>query len=204
MPKTLTKKEVKELMEIPCKSRGEHISLITEETKKRGGEEAVKDLEKKLNDLGIEIELDKVEALEWYPVGIRTVFLLLFKEKFNLTDKDIFNMGVKAVGASFIVKFLFKYFISRKVAFKNIPKYWVKHYTCGKLEPAEFSEKEGEESYYIMRLKDFKIHPILCTFLSGYFLQISKLLGGKKASIEETKCKFSGDPYHEFKVTWKD
>lgn len=194
----------KEIMENPCKGRGEHLLFLAEEARRLGGEEGVKILEEEMKAMGAPLKFDEIYPLEWYPLGQRVLGLIALKKVFNLEEKDIMEMGVRAVGFSFVVKFIFKYFISRKTAFKNIPKYWKKHYTCGNLEPCDFFEKKGEESHYIMRLKDFKIHPLLCKFLSGYFLQISKLLGGKEATIEEAKCAFRGDPCHEFIIRWKN
>lgn len=200
----LTKEEVKKLMEISCKSRGEHILGVEREALRLGEAEGVKKLKEEFKKLGYPIKFSEIDPLGWYPVGLRALGLIILKKLFNLKDDDFVEIGVRAVGYSFIVKFFFKHFLSRKVAFRHIPDYWKKHYTCGRLEPAEFFEKKGQKSYFSMRLHDFKIHPIYCKFFLGYFLQVARLLGGGEATIKETKCMFKGGSYHEFLITWKD
>jgi len=202
--KEITKEDAGILMTIPCKGRGEHILGLERSALELGGTEGVKKLKEELKNFGYSIKFKEINPLDWYPVGLRTLGLLILKKLFNLKDDDFIEMGVRAVAFSFILKFFFKYFLSRETVFKHVADYWRKHYTCGRLEPAEFhEEEEGRKGYFIIRLHDFKIHPIYCKFFLGYFLQVSKLLGGGNATIEETKCIFKGDHYDEFLVKWK-
>jgi len=200
--KEITKEDAGILMTIPCKGRGEHILGLERNALELGGTEGVKKLKEELKKFGYPIKFSEIDPLDWYPIGLRTLGLIILKNLFNLKDDDFTKTGAEAVAFSFVLKFFFKHFLSRKVAFRHIPDYWKKHYTCGKLEPVEFKE-EKNKGYFIIRLHDFKIHPIYCKFFLGYFLQVAKLLGGGKATIEETKCIFKGDHYDEFLIKWK-
>ncbi len=127
----------------------------------------------------------------------------MIKDTFDWPDKEISNIGNAAPKYSFIVKMLMRYFISLDRGIKETSKYWEKHYSFGRLEPYKFSEKE---KYVIMRLYDFKVHPILCTYLfeDGYFMRIGQYMTkGKDFSSKEIKCMHKGDPYHECLITWK-
>jgi len=76
-----------------------------------------------------------------------------------------------------------------------------KHYTISKLEAPEINVKEKR---LVLRLVDFKIHPILCVYFRGYFKSIASLVvKTDKMTIKETKCPFSGDAYHEFVIEWE-
>lgn len=201
--KNLTKEEVRKLMEIPCRGRGEHILALEREALRLGGAEGVKKLKAEMKKLGYPIKFSEINPLDWYPIGLRALGLIVLKKLFNLKDNDFIELGTRAANFSFIVKFFFKYFLSRDTAFQHVPDYWKKNYTCGRLEPVEFREEKGKENYLIIRLHDFKIHSIYCKFFLGYFLQVAKLLGGRDATIEETECMFRSAPYHEFLIKWE-
>lgn len=204
-PEEFTKEDAKMLVEdpeTPGLGRGEHLLIPLKQIRQNKGEESFKRVLKEMETLGYPINPEQLDALGWYPVGLRALMLVVLKKIFGLKDEDFMKLGEEAVAFSFIVRFFFKYFQSRRMAFKHTPDYWAKHYTCGRLEPVEFKESD-QENYFTMRLHDFKVHPLFCPFFRGYFLQVSKLLGGANATIEETKCMFKGDPYHEFLVKWE-
>jgi len=193
--------EIKKIMEVEGKVRGVVFQTDAEYVRLKKGEEGLKTLEKKTKEFGYPIDYDQVKTMEWYPVGLRVISLLAAKEAFNWGEKEIWDMGNSAPKYSFIVKMLMKYFLSARRSFQESPKYWIKHYNIGKLEAQEFNEKE---KYLILRLHNFKIHPILCTYYLGYYLRIAQyVIRSEKITIEETKCMFKGDPYHEFKIKWE-
>lgn len=201
MPKSQIEKEIKKLMKIPGKARGIVFITDLEYVKMKRGEEGVKILKEKMKEWGNPIEYEKIEALNWYPIGLRVISLLAIKEALKFGDEEIREMGNVAPKLSLLVKTLIRYFISLKRTWEESSKYWEKHYTVGTLEPAEFNE---EKKYLTVRLKDFKIHPILCKYYEGYFLRISQYaIKSEKITIEETKCMFKGDPYHEFLIKWE-
>lgn len=198
----ITKEEIKKLMEIPGKTRGVVFQTDAEYVREKKGEEELRSVEKTLKEWDCPIDYGKIKATDWYPVGLRAVSLLAIKETFGWGDKEIKDMGESAPKYSFIVKMLLKYFLTLKKSWQVVAAYWKKHYTVGSLEPAEYHEKE---KYLTLYLKDFKIHPILCTYLfAGYFVGFTKCVKkSKKITGEETKCMFKGDPYHEGVIRWE-
>ncbi len=197
----ITKEEIKRLIKIDGKVRGQTLLTDFGYIKEKKGKRGIVLLKNKIKEWNAPIDYDKIKALNWYPVGFRAISLLAIKEVFNWGDEEIEKIGNTAPKYSFIVKMLIKYFFSLAQTYKNAPLYWKKHYSVGELEAPKINEKE---KYLVLRLKNFKVHPILCPLLKGYFLRIAQYaLGGKKATIKETKCEFNGYPYHEFIITWR-
>lgn len=197
----LTKEEAEKLIKIKGNVRGDNILTNVEYVREREGEEGVKKLEKKLAELGYPLKFKEIQSLEWYPIGWGVLEILVIKEIFNWTDKDVFEMGSFAAKVSFMVRTLMKYFISPEKSFKESPRYWQKNFDFGELEAYELNEKG---KYAIFRLRNFKVHPILCINHAGYFLQMARyVLSAKESKIKETKCVFKGDPYREYTITWK-
>jgi hypothetical protein len=197
----ITKEKIKKLMEIPGKAKGVVLKTDAEYIRQKKGKEGLTKVKEELKKIGCPINYEDIKATSWYPIGLRAISLLVIKKVFNWGNKEIENMGNEAPKYSFIVKSLLRYFLNFPRTYKEAPKYWEKHYMVGKLEAPDFDLKK---KYYIIRLKDFKIHPILCVYLSGYFVRMGQLvLKGNNFKVEETKCMFLGDPYHEFLITWE-
>jgi len=196
----LTKEKAKKIMEIKGNIRGEGILTDIEYVREQKGEEGIKKVEIKMAELGYPLKLKEIQSLDWYPQGLDILKILVIKEVFNWTNKDIFDMAVFAPQVSFLVRMLIKYFLSAKKSFEQSPNYWKQHFDFGELEAHEFNEKE---KYLVFRIKNYKTHPIMCVILAGYFLQMSKyVLSSKEVTIKETKCMFKGNPYHEYAVKW--
>ena len=197
----ITKEKVKQLMEIPGKVKGVVLQTDAEYVRQKKGEKGLLIVEEELKKLNCPIKYEKIKATTWYPIGLRPVSLLVIKKVFNWNDKEIADMGNAAPKYSFVVKSLIKYFLTFERSYKESPKYWEKHYLIGKLETGDYDLKK---KYYTIRVKDFKIHPILCTYLSGYFIRMGQLmLKGKNFKVKEIKCPFKGDSFHEYKVSWE-
>ena len=196
------KNEVKKIMEIKGEGRGVIFRCIADYVREKKGEEGIKRLEKEMENLGYPLEFAKAKNLEWYPVGLRVLALISAKRAFNWENEEIRKMGDAAPKFSFLVKLVMNYFASPRGVFDLASKHWKKHYSIGNLESVEWHEKEKHKRC-ILRLKDFKVHPILCIFLRGYFERMAQLGGGKNVTCEETKCMHKGDLYHEFLFTWE-
>lgn len=202
-PKDFTRKDAKILVETPetpGEGRGEHLLTGMKYIKEKEGEEGLKKYLEEMKNLGYPIDSEKMDPMGWYPVGLRALSFVVLKKIFNWDDKKFIEMGHTSAAVSFIVKFFFEHFLSRKIAFENAYRYWGKQYTVGELKSIEFSYKK---KYGILQLHDFKFHPLYCLFFVGYFLRICELGGERGLIVEETKCMFKGDPYHEFLVRWK-
>lgn len=198
----MTKKEIEKIMKLPGKVKGVAFQADGAYVREKKGEEGLKLVEEKLKEWGHPISYGKIAAIIWYPISLRVLSVLAMKETFGWKDEDIIDLGDFSPKHNFTLRIIAKYFLSLKRSFKEASKYWRIHYSIGTIEPHELNEKEG---YAIFRLRDFKIHPVLCTFYLGYFRRLCQfvLKGGEKAVTKETKCMFKGDPYHEFIITWK-
>ena len=72
---------------------------------------------------------------------------------------------------------------------------WRKYFTVGNLRAVDYDEKKR---YVIMRLENFRLHPLHCHILIGYIPTILQMVIGFKPSCRETKCVFRGDEYYDF------
>lgn len=197
----ITREEIKKLTEIPGKIRGQVFFTDFEYVKQIKGEKEANRLKEKMEEWGNPINYEKIKIAEWYPVGLRAVSLLIIKETFSWDDKEIEELGKSAPKLSFIVKTLMNFFLSIKRSFQESPNYWRKHYLIGELIPAEINE---EKKYFYLHLKNFKVHPIICIYLTGFFCTIASfVLKTTKVKCKETKCVFKGDGYHEFLIRWE-
>jgi hypothetical protein len=201
-PKDL-KEEIKKLMEIKGGTRGGVFKTDALYVLSKEGESGLKKVEELAKELDCPLNYNQFKTMEWYPVGLRAISLILIQKVFGWGDAEISKMGNESPKHSFISKMLMKYFLSAERSFIESPKYWVKHYNIGRLESVEFNEKE---KYTILRLYEFEVHPILCTYFfeNGYFLRIAQYgIKSDKIFSKETKCIFRGDPYHECLIRWE-
>jgi len=194
----ISKKKIEELMKIPGEIRGEILLVNLPYIKEKKGEEGIKLFKKKMEEVGV--SFDKIEPLKWYPIGFLPLSLLVMKEIFGWNTEEMFNLGNSAFKLGLIPRILSKYFVSLSAVFQMASEHWKKYHSIGELEPYQLNEKE---KYIIGRLKNYKIHPLLCSVNKGVFLRIIQyVIKSKKITIEETKCMFKGDPYHEFLIKW--
>lgn len=198
---TSLKKEADELMKIKGNVRGAILYSHFQYIKLKKKEEGVKAVEKKLAELNYPLKFNEIKILDWYPEGLSHLILLVSKEIFNWNDSEIFEMGRTAPQYSLVVKVLMKYFLSIEEVFRQAPRSWKKHVDKGELETYEFN---GKKQYVILRLKDYKFHPIGCIYKKGYFTRLAEyILPNKKIIVKETKCVHKGDSFCEFLVKWK-
>lgn len=198
----MKKEDIRKIMEIPGKVRGAVFRTDAEYVREKKGEKGLKLLKDETKKLGYPIDYEKISVTEWYPLGLRVVSLLAAQKAFAWRKEETKNMGEAAPKYSFIVKILVKHFLTLKKSIKESPEYWRKHYTVGELSIPEFNEKE---KYVILRIEEFKAHPILCTYLAGFFITMIKFVmkSRKKIKSAEIKCVFKGDPYHEYLIKWE-
>ncbi|KPJ73265.1 hypothetical protein AMJ48_02265 [Parcubacteria bacterium DG_74_1] len=205
MPKgQVTEQEIEKLKGVPGQVAGATFLIHLEYIKAKKGEKAVKSLEEKLKNWGYPIKYERIKPAQWYPIGLYASHLLAIKEVFNWGDKEIFNLGYSVSEYSPVVKTLIKYLRFLKAAPISVFKlgyiYWKKHYTIGELEVYP-NDKEKRVTFQV---RNFKIHPVICVFLAGYFLRLTQYIQrSEKFSVEETKCTFKGGPYHEYVIRWE-
>jgi len=97
-----------------------------------------------------------------------------------------------------------RHFFSVEQIFKSTPRLWARYFDIGLLETVDFHNIEKRGGSVILRIKNFKVHPFYCFYLSHFFIGITKLVDPrlKEIKIEETKCMFRGDNYHEYLLKW--
>jgi hypothetical protein len=193
--------EIKKLVKIPGKVRGQVFLTDIQYVREKKGEEGISLLKEKIKEWGKLFDYDKVKTTDWYPIGLRVISLLAIKETFNWGDDKITDMGNSAPKYSFIVRMLMKYFLSPEKTFGESPKYWEKHYSIGRMEPYKY---DPVENMYILRLHDFKVHPIMCFYFKGYFTMIGQFVQKWKITTRQTRCVFKGDPYCEYSLKWDE
>jgi hypothetical protein len=63
-------------------------------------------------------------------------------------------------------------------------------------------EYNKDKNYAILRLEDFKIHPMHEYVLSGFFMTMGKMMGVENADCSAEKSPFKGDECYEFILKW--
>ena len=198
----LNEEYVKKIMTLPAEVRGVVFKTDGEYILREKGEEGLRQLEEKLKSFGHPIEYKKIEALSFYPAGLRLLSLLTIQQLFSFDNEKIKEMGTFASRTSLMIKLFINYFLSvEKVFFNEAPKIWKKHYSIGELIPVSIDQ---EKKIGIIQLKDCDLHPLFCLYLGSYlcgFFQM--LIKSPGIYFQETKCTFRGDKFHEYQITWK-
>lgn len=196
----MTKKEIEKTMKLPGKVRGASFRTDAAFVLEKKGKKGLELLEKKTQEMGHPIDYGKISAVAWYPIGLRMLSLLAMREAFGWGNKEMMELGDFAPKHSFIFKIMVRYFLSKRHAFKGCPKFWKMYYNTGDLEPVELDE----ETHTVIRIRGLKAHPIFCAYAAGFFRRaVQFLFKVERTTVEETKCVFKGDPYHEFIIRWK-
>lgn len=195
----LTKQQAQEMMKIKGEARGVAIKDDLDFVLEEKGEEGLKKIETRMTELGYSLKYKDIKPMDFYPIGLANLYLLVIKEVFNFDEEDLKKWGAAIVKFSLFTKIFLKYLGSLKLVAEEAPKIWRKHYTIGDLEMPDYSE---EKRYVILRLRNFKVDPIHCKILEGMFSKISTMVTKFPTTVKETKCMFKGDEYHELLITW--
>ncbi len=196
------KEEAEKLMQMKGRTKGSELIIFASYIKDTQGEKGLKAVENKMAELGYPFRFNQVkETGEWYPESIHVLVILVAQYLFNWSKKDVFNFGYNSPKYSFWLKVFLKYFSTPGMTFQGAPKYWHKFLDVGEMEATEFNH---DKKYFIIRLKDCNFHPIMCDYLAGYLLRLAEnSIKSPKVNMEETRCFYRGDPYHEYKVSWE-
>ena len=196
--------ELKKIVEFPGKVRGAAFKGHMEYILEKKGEEGLRKVEKEMERLGYHIEYKKIKETEWYPAGLAVVSSYAIVTTFNWGKKELINMAQASPKVSFVLRFFMKYFASPEKMFKTaVPRLWERYYNIGSLEAIDF-KRTKKDGYAVMRLKNFKLHPFYCFYLGYFFIGVFKLAEPKfkEITVEETKCMFRGDNFHEYLIKW--
>ena len=199
MEQIISKEKAREIMGIKEEARGITIKGKMEFILEKKGKDGLKKLEERFKELGFPLRYKEIKNMGFYPIGYETLVLLLSKEIFNLSEKDIIEMGIFVSRINLLIRMFIRYMYSFDLMAKNASTMWQKYYTVGDIETVEY---DSDKKYAILKLKNYCLHPIHCQFLKGYFLSVVSLMVKAKVSCEETKCVHRGDEYHEFLLKW--
>jgi len=195
----MTQEEFENLMNIEGEVRGIAITGETDFILEKEGEEGLEKLEKSINELGYSVAFKEMKAMEFYPLGLEAVVLVAAREIFGYDEEKFEEMGGFEPKVSILIRLFMKHFFSPERIVELAPKIWRESYTVGDLEVASF---DMENRKTVLHLKNFKLHPLQCYNLKGYFSSVVKMVMGQETTVEETECPFRGDDYHEFVINW--
>ena len=199
MEQIISEKELKELKELKVEVRGMGAKNFAGFILEKEGEKGLERLENTMAEIGFPIKYSEMKAMKFYPFGLETATLIVIKKLFNYDDKKFQEMGKFGVKFSMLIRLFMKYFISLEKLAKQAPQMWKKG---GNLGDFKIQEYDLEKRYIVLRIENFKGHPIYCQIFKGYFQGAIQMIVGKEATSQETKCMHKGDDYHEFLLKW--
>ncbi len=197
MEQIISKEELEEFKKIKGEVKGVALKENMEFILKEEGRGNLEKLEKILADFGCPITYKNLKEMIFYPLWYDAVLLTVIERLFNYDDKKFQEMGRFEPKISFIIRIFMKYFISLERAAREAPKIWRQTFTVGDLEVVKLDESSG-----VLRLQNYRLVPVQCQVLKGYFASVLGMVVGGKVECEEIKCVFKGDEYHEFLLKW--
>jgi len=192
-------KEIDRLMNIKGELRGIAIKDDFEYILYREGREGVDRLEKELERMGCPLKHEDIKAMEFYPVGMETVIMLINRKLFDYKDEDFRKLGEWTTRIPLIIRLFVRFFSSLGFAAKGASRMWRTYFTVGDLKVVDLDEGKKQA---IVRLEDWELNPIHCLACQGFFMGVVKLVQKGNVTCEETKCVHRGDEYHEFIIKW--
>ncbi len=177
--------------------RGEIILKAMDFIKRERGKVGFEKIKNTLKDLEIKPDPEKIDSLDWVNGSVLTAILLLSKDIFEWTDRDIVEMGIYTPKNSVMNKFFIDHFTSLESFSKVIDNYWKKVSTAGQMEITDKNKKE-----LIVTLSDYDYDPLNCLFISGLLQTVFSLSHQGFPQIKEKKCIHQGDSVHQFLISW--
>ncbi len=165
------------------------------------GDEGLKKVELWLKNIGEPINYRTINRNKWYPAYLRLLSILAVKNVFSLSEEEIRKMGELAPKASKIVRLFFKFFVPIKKFAKEIPGFWQKHWTNGKLI---VEVADGDKKELVVSLVDFGFCPLLSIYLEGYFETVIKLSRPKDSVVkaESINCAQKEGRCYKYIIKW--
>lgn len=208
MEKIIKKETIEELMKNPAQIRGIDFKTDREFILEKKGEQGKRKVEQEMSKiLDRPVKYQDFSTMDFYPLGVRVLFLLVTKKVFNFSEQEIKQMGRQAPQFSLLVKILMRFFSSVSRIKKEVSKMWNEYHATGELKlitpDLDFETIKTPGHSVTLKLLDHKVHPIFCTYLEGYFEKVTEMvLGISPVNCKEVKCPFQGDPNHEFSLEW--
>ncbi len=198
MQEKLIKKTAERLMNIKGEARGVILKTDAKFVEGKTGEKGLERLEQWLKEMGYPIEYEKIETMDFYPIGLRVISLLAVREALGLSDDGVRKMGRHAPKISLVLKLFMKFFLSVEKTIEQVPEMWKKHYTIGEL----IAEADEEKRYARIELKGPMIHPVFYLYLEGYFSMVLQMVVNSPVFCEGTKRVSGEESYYEYLLKW--
>jgi len=197
----ISKEGAKELIAFKGEVRGAVFRTDIQFILREKGEAGLKKVEEGVEKLGYPFKYSEIRVMSFYPIGLRAISLLVIKQTLGFSDEKIKKMGEELPKSAFLTRLFMKYYKSDiKRFYYSTPKIWRLFVTVGEFVTVNFDKKNKTG---IIRVENFKIHPIFCVYLLGIITTLLKMLtGSSKASCQEVKCPFKSDQYHELLMKW--
>ncbi len=201
MEQIIPKEELEELMKMKKEIRGSIIKNAVTFTLDKRGRKGLRRLEEEIAKLDYQIKLEDIKEIQLYPLGLAIAILVIMKKLFNFSDKDFQEMGERSVKVSIVIRSLIQFLtpFSFEQIIRRLPEIWKRINPIGELKVVKLDK---DERYLILKLEDYRTHPIQCQILIGAFSSLIQIISGKKTTCEEIGCIYRGDGYHEFLLKW--
>jgi hypothetical protein len=79
----VTKNDADNIMKLPGNARGAMLQTDAAFIKQNHGEEGIHKVEEEFMKVGYSIDYEKINAMKWYPLGLRVLSLRIIKDVFN-------------------------------------------------------------------------------------------------------------------------
>jgi hypothetical protein len=203
----VTKKEADRLMKLSGTTRGIVLKTLGKYILNKKGKSGLEMVEERLKELGYSLKFEEVFSFGWYLAGLATLAFLVTFEIFNWDEKKALEIGYNNLINSRIAKLMLGHFVSAKEITQITSKVWHTYSNIGEVKWIKYDIKEKNSSLHhsVLRLSGFeKLHPIVYLYVNGFLKRLAEIVTqSKNLKVELTKCILNGDPYDEFKFTWK-
>jgi len=197
----LTKEEVKRILKIEGNLNGAIFGAYRQYLIAKKGEDVVKSIEWRLEELGLPIKLKSYSSFKMYPEAEACLVCLAILEHFDWDEEKAYDIGYDAPLHSLLTKILMKYVSVEKLLTEG-PKHWKRHFDIGDMKCTKCDVEKG---HAVMRLKGFKkFHPAVYTYIRGYLARLVEIATKTKGvRVEQTKSLYNNDSFDEFQIKWK-
>lgn len=199
MEKVISKGDIGELRQAKGEVRGLGIKNVLDFVSEKRGEEGFKKIKEESEKLGLNVDYKNISLMRFYPLSTYLILTLLAQETLGFSEKEFREMGSFMAKSSLILRLLLRHFASVENTAIQAPRAWRKYFTVGELDVPNINK---EEKYIIFTLKDFNFHPLHCQITRGFLSATIQMVVKKNVTVEEDKCFFQGNDYHEFLVKW--
>lgn len=165
------------------------------------GEEGIRKLEKKMEEMGYPFSLDAIENASYYPLGYGILLIELISRLFGYGEERMEEMGRYGVRTSRVLRLFTRYLLAPRATLAQASRIWERHFTRGSLEILDLDEKRKKAR---VRVSDFPMPTrAWCANFQGYLAGVWVLVSGVQArSVREKKGEGAEHGVHEFEIIW--